>query len=52
MRTSGSNWVLPRFLENGCEVKITVDGRLATDVEQALEEIIAGLDKERIIQQN
>lgn len=42
----------PRFLENGCEVKITVDGRLAKDVEQALEEIIAGLDKERIIQQN
>ncbi len=42
----------PRFLENGCEVKITIDGRLEEDVQQALQEVIAGLEKERIIQQS
>ena len=41
----------PRFLENGCEVKITIDGRQEEDVQQALQEVIAGLEKERIIQQ-
>ncbi len=40
----------PRFLESGCEVKITIDGRLAEDVNQALQEVIEGLEKERIIQ--
>lgn len=40
----------PRFLETGCEVKITVDGRMASDVDQALAQIIAGLEKDRIIQ--
>ena len=42
----------PRFLESGCEVKITIDGRLAADVNQALQEVIEGLEKERIIQQD
>jgi molybdenum cofactor synthesis domain-containing protein len=42
----------PRFLEDGCEVKITVDGRSANEVDKALEEIITGLEQERIIHQN
>lgn len=41
----------PRFLENGCEVKITIDGRLDEEVNQALKEVIAGLEKKRIISQ-
>ena len=41
----------PRFLEDGCEVKITVDGRLENEVDKALEEIITGLEQERIIHQ-
>ena len=40
----------PRFLENGCEVKITIDGRQEEEVKKALQEIIAGLEKDRIIQ--
>lgn len=39
----------PHFLESGCEVKITVDGRMACDVDEALKQIIAGLEQERII---
>lgn len=42
----------PRFLEDGCEVKITVDGRLDDEVDKALEEIVKGLEQERIIHQD